>query len=68
MDKGRKTNADSLREMDNKALAAFLGEMSYNCAEGKCCDCPVSGFIDFDICGGCDSEKIEEWLQEVSCL
>lgn len=52
------TNGDFLREMNNEALADFLNTLKYNCRDGKCDDCPVSGYEYFE--GDC---SVEEWLK-----
>lgn len=46
------TNADKIRNMTNEELEDFLNTLRYNCCDGKCRDCPVSGYDDTD--GVCD--------------
>lgn len=52
------TNGDVLRAMNDEALADFLNTLKYNCCDGKCGDCPVSGYEDVE----CDC-SVEEWLK-----
>ena len=56
------TNGEKIRAMTDDELADWINTLKYNCCDGKCGDCPISGYEDTE--GVCD---VHEWLkQEVS--
>lgn len=53
------TNADKLRQLSDEDLAEWISTLKYNCCDGKCGDCPISGYEDTE--GNCD---VFEWVKQ----